>query len=275
MRLNRAEFLALAAFLVVVLGAAGVLVAGARGELAGTSPRALAPAAQVLPGVVLAGSGAAIPLVSILASEYRNTTGRSVTVAGSIGSSGGILALKDGVIHGALISRPPSPRESQIWRVLPLARTRVGLAANPSVPFETLTQEQVAAIFRGELSPDLAPILREEGDSGTAIFAAANPVAAEGLLAPHRRLPTAFTDQEMERLLESRPGAIGILDEALVYLKKYRLKTITVTDSGGDRGRTMYLVVPQAPSAELAGFLDFLGSPQAGQFIRASGYEVP
>ena len=261
--------------MVVVLGTAAALVGGARGEPRGERPAPAAPPAPTLPGVVLAGSGAAIPLLSILASEYRSATGRAVTVAGSIGSSGGLLALKDGMVHGALISRPPRPQESQVWRVLPLARTRVGLAANPSVPFDSLTQTQVAAIFQGALYPELAPILREEGDSGTAIFTIANPVAAGGLQSPGRRLPTAYTDQEMERLLESRPGALGVLDEGLVHLKKYRLKTITVTDSGGDLGRTLYLVVPQAPSSELASFLEFLGGPQGAQLVRASGYEVP
>jgi ABC-type phosphate transport system substrate-binding protein len=213
--------------------------------------------------------------MAILASEYQARTGRLITVAGSIGSSGGMLALEDGVISAAMISREPRPQERARWRVLPVARTKVALAANLATPVDSLTQAQVTQVFRGDSGLGLAPLLREEGDSGTAIFCQANPLAARGIMEPGRRLPVAFTDQEMERLLESRPGAVGILDEGLVGLNRHRLKTITLTDGGGPTHRTLHLLYPATPGADLEGFLGFLTSPEGAAIIRASGYEVP
>ncbi|MBM4372966.1 MAG: hypothetical protein FJ098_15030, partial [Deltaproteobacteria bacterium] len=74
-------------------------------------PEPQGPSAPVVPtrdpgNLLLGGTGAALPLLERLAEAFRQGRGPALCVAPSIGSGGGIRALRDGVIDAAVVSRP-------------------------------------------------------------------------------------------------------------------------------------------------------------------------
>ena len=77
---------------------------------------------------ILAGTGTAIPVLELLVEEFGVRNGVSLRIAPSIGSSGGLAALRDGKIDCAVISRKLTSDEARGLQVRPFAMASVVLA---------------------------------------------------------------------------------------------------------------------------------------------------
>lgn len=225
---------------------------------------------------VLAGTGAAIPLLELLAHEFRASGGAALRIAGSIGSGGGLAALEDRMIPCAFTSRPPKDREAPGASVWPFARTRVALAADAGFPLEVLGRDDLRGLLQGARVKGLAirPVLREEGDSGTTLFLRAFPELAEAFRAGAGRLQTVFTDQDMIRMLLADPMATGLLDEGMISLAGGRLKKIPL-GSAAMPEKTLYLVCAADAPKQMMEFVGFVSGPKGRALTSAAGYALP
>lgn len=178
----------------------------------------LPAAAQEVPSLRIAGTGAGMALLKVLGARYeKQHPGARVTVYPSLGSTGGIRAVADGRIEIACASRGLSSQEAGLglaqWT---FARTPFVLAVGSSRPETDLPQAQVADVYAGRVrawrnGDPVRVILRPRSDTAHAQLAAFGPDLEAALTLAHA-VPgaiTATTDQDCADHLERATGAWG------------------------------------------------------------------
>ncbi len=287
-RLSRRETAVVATYVLAVLGVAGTMNYVVWNHHAQRPPLHVAEAAEGLMEMpVIAGTGAALPLLERLADRYEADSGKRIRIASSIGSSGGLAALADGVIDCAVVSRPLRPEERAAGAIHPFALAPVVLAAGRDVPLDGMASEDLVRLVEGTQTAGSngAPalmILRETGDSGFAVFGqriTGFHEAWQRSLASGR-WPVVYTDEDMERALVKQSAGAGIIDYGTLRLHNLPLHVIPVDGlAPAEDGSAPYpyvrpftLVCPVAPGHRLAGFVRFLRTPETRQLIRSFGY---
>lgn len=268
-----------------VLAAALVACAlGVAAELGPSPPPPLqAPrtAPRVRTGAVeVAGSGSNVPLTRALAAQW--SAGR-VVVHESVGSTGALRALRDGVIDVGLISRALTAEDLRGGlRATPYARTPVVLAAHPSVTARTISRAALLDVLSGARTrwDDGAPLLfvmRERGDSSHRALAAALPgfARAEEDAQRARRFRVMYSDDELRDAVAETPGALGVTDVGGARLGGQRVVPIAIDGVASHAVKELTFVTrADAPEAARA-FVAFASSPQGRALIVASGYVLP
>lgn len=172
--------------------------------------------------LIVAGSGSVLPLAQRVHDHMASVSpGVVVWMPESLGTAGGIAALRDGAIDIALVSRSLSADEQAGFMVRPIAQAASTFFVHRDGVTE-LGRADLIAIYRGELRqwPDgtpIVPMLREPGDSGEHTLSVHWPDLYDALeqARVQRRWPIQSTDQEMLAALRDTPGAIGLLDVGL------------------------------------------------------------
>lgn len=281
----------------LLLALAGGAALAVRAAESGPRPsfrhaRGAPDAAELGPGLHIAGSGACLPLGRALASSFDAGETR-VVVHDSIGSTGGVRAVHDGVIEIGLVSRPLHEHERSLGlRVVPFARVPVVFIAHPDVPATGLGRDQIVAAYRGALDRWPAPqhadtelpvnvLLRERGDSGQLAVARALPGFGEAVhdSLARGRFRVLYHDEDLVRAVARIPGALGISD--LVQARRAAVRVLevdgvvpspdAVRDGTYPFHRDLALVLAPEPSALAARFAAHVRSPAARETIRAAG----
>lgn len=180
-----------------------------------TAPVLPVPPCAELPArgaeLLVAGSGVWSPILG-----DRSRAG--VRISESIGSSGAVLAVLDGVIDVGLLSRPLSAREAK--RPLHIFAAGTSELVFWSAALPRPSTAALSALYSGERRawPDGTPVrllAREPGDSGWLLICARLPelcaTMRDAVLVG--RAQVAWTDAEMRMLLAHVPGAVGPIDE--------------------------------------------------------------
>jgi len=260
----------LASLVVLVLGLGASLALVTFVE-AGPRPPDVEPSARVGAARdprVLAGSGSNTLLTERLVDAFLASGGAPIAVEpDSIGSGGGLRALRDGVIDGALVSRPLSTNETEGVRAIPYARTDVVLATNAR--FVPDDRAAILALFSGRGS-SLTPLLRELGDSGVESVRAVWPELADAHEDAVRtqRFEVLYTDDAMARALADVDDAIGLTDRGQLRLRRSPARALDVVVAP----KVLTLVVRDD---RLDDFVRFLASDAARAVVVDGGYEVP
>ncbi len=283
-----------------------------RGALRGTSAPEFHEPSAGSPGLVaafgeqdpgsrvrIAGSGSNLSLTRRLVDAYLaqhpvGPGGRAaqLVVFESIGSTGGVKATVDGAIELGLISRPLRAREQGLGlRTLPYARVAVVAAANRTVPDRSLSSAELVEIYGGERrswsdGSRIVVLQREQGDSSHEAFGQLLPAfkAANDVAYQRGLWRVVYRDRAMQEALMSTPGAIGLFDLGAVTserltsaLELLEIDGVTPSADTVASGRYPYFkdlafVSLGEPSGIVAGFLDFVASPEGQAIIRANGY---
>jgi phosphate transport system substrate-binding protein len=245
-----------------------------------------------------AGSGTALPAVRALAAAYRSVDPDfSLSIAESIGSTGAVLAVRDGAIELGLISRALQTDEHDGLCVVPFATDLVVMAASSDVKTTGLTTEQLLEIFRGELNvwpgsdpPQAMRVLqREPGDSGSQVLSSRIPGLDEAMRKALElgRWRVLFHDAEMQQALLTTKGAIGVFDLGAIRAQKLNLRALALdgvapTIEAMQAGRYPYTktlsFVVRAKAVrpiEVQKFLAFVAGPQGLSTLRGAGYGQP
>jgi len=282
-----------AAALSATILAAGLIVLR---EASGPRPPTGSEAARVSLGqrdgaVHIAGSGSCLPLIRALADsmEVRGET-LEVVIHGSIGSSGGVRAVEQGVVDVGLVARreggPPRLRAS---RVIPLARAAVVVAVHPSVPGNEITNRELVEIFAGRQTrwsdgSMIVPMLREQGDSATGVAALAIEGLEDTIAAARRgdRWPTLLTDPQMGDALEATAGSIGLYDLGAIILERRDIHVLALdgvepTQESIETGRypltrVLSLIIGPDPSPSTERVIELLESEASRRIIEEAGY---
>jgi phosphate transport system substrate-binding protein len=241
---------------------------------------------------VFAGSGTNLPLIRLLAAEFRKRYPEvEIEVPASIGSTGGIRAAADGAIALGLISRPLRKKEQGLGlRVSAYARTPVLIAVHPAVAEDQITHAELLDIYRGTRTRwqdggEIIVLTREPGDSSIEVLVEGVPgfreVYAESQEAG--RWTTLLKDLVMNQMLAGTPQAIGLSDLGAVTIEKHAIKPLRVngvapTLDNLENGsyplfKTLaFIYREEALPAAARHFIDFVGSEQGEKIMRANGY---
>ncbi|MBM4319938.1 MAG: hypothetical protein FJ125_08240 [Deltaproteobacteria bacterium] len=247
-------------------------------------------------GLLVAGSGANLALVRHIAERFvAHHPQIPVEVPPSIGTSGAVRAVLDGVVDIGLTSRRLKAAERSAGLLeIPLARVAVvvALAARRSEPApEAIEPELLCAVLNGEERrwPDgrpIIPLLREPGDSSNEVLRAGLPCFAAALEQAYasRRWRICITDQEMELALAQTQGSIGFSDQgtlalgpARAWARALRLGTLAPGGAAVRAGsypltKDLGFITLGPPTGAAAAFIRFAGSPAARDLFGTGGY---
>ena len=273
------------ALVLVGLGA-GAVAAVERSETPPASSRVALPAAPRSGPLLLAGSGSNLPLTRLLAEAWMAAGGSEARVLTSIGSGGGLVALSDGVIDIALLSRPLRPAERAGVEEVPYARA--GIVVATRLDLAAMDIRTLRAIYAGTQTETrggdhIVPILREEGDSTFAALSVRDTEFGEAIREAQRdeRFRSVFTDQAMENVLSTVHGALGLLDHGFLSAQSTDVRSVPFgpapTAEVLERGEYPYtkdlvFALPRAPRASARAFVDFVRGPVGRVIIRDATY---
>lgn len=241
------------------------------------------------PRLVLAGSGANIPLMTKLAEAYRaEHPGIEIDVPKSIGSTGGIKAAAEGAVALGLSSRPLDVRESASGlRALPYARVAIVMAAHPGVPADGLSTEDLISIVRGTKTTwsngqEIVVFMRQFDESNNTVLKEGVPGLAPVLDEAIRtqRWRILFHDHEMADALAKTPYSLGVSNvgnATAARLKILALDGIAPTAANVEQGRyrltnTLYIIQRSDLPPAVSAFLAFVRSPHGARLIKDTGY---
>ena len=231
------------------------------------------------------GTGTAIGMLQQVGAEFTTATGVKVDVVSSLGSTGAIRALTDGLLDIAVPARPLKSDESAAGlRQVAVLRTAYVIATSHSNP-GGLKSTDIAKIFAAEKPAwsDGAPIriiLRPRSDTDTALLAELFPGMNDALEVARGRaeLPTAATDQDNAALAERIPGSLVGTTATQIKtehrdLHVVRLDGVEPTLANFESGayrfeKKLYFVVPRNSAPDGRRFVEFLRSPQGVKALR-------
>jgi phosphate transport system substrate-binding protein len=243
--------------------------------------------------VKIGGTGSGLGTMKILADAYaRQHREFKHTVLPSLGSTGGIKALRAGAIQVGLSSRPLKDNEAQGgFMSIEYGRTPFIFATpNKTAVFEITTQS-LAELYAGKTEkwPDGTPIrlvMRPIGDTDTEVIKAISPAMRLAKEVAEKRPGMLFTvtDQETADGIESVPGSLGPSTLALVLSEKRAMRPLSLdgvvpsvkalAEGRYPLSKTMYLVIPIEPAPAVRGFVNFVLSPAGRALLAQNGHWV-
>lgn len=236
--------------------------------------------------LVIAGTGENQEVVRALAANFEALhPGVKVEVPDSIGSGGGIKALKKGKTDIARTGRPLKESEKAGLVEVLFGKTPVVFATHPTVTtVDNLSTPQILDIYAGKISnwqevggPDhkIYPTSRETGDSARLVLEAGMP-GFKNLKFSSKEI---FSSPEAVRTVQNHEFTIGYFSAASAHNTGLRILKINGKNPGPDQdGKTdypylcpFYLVTTAQPSALAKQFIEFALSAQGQATLLARG----
>lgn len=187
--------------------------------------------------LIITGTGSSIGVMKRMAGgfqkRYPNVT---VSVPPSIGSTGGIKAVKEGKIDIALSARSLKPEEKIPGIIVEsYGRTAFVFGVQESNPIEGLSLNEIEEIYTGKrrIWPDgrhIRMVLRPLADEYSVFLVRINPGMKSAYERAHS-MPGMFvgvTDQDAALQIERTPGSFGTTSAAIVAGEKLRIKALSV-----------------------------------------------
>jgi phosphate transport system substrate-binding protein len=240
----------------------------------------------------IAGTGSSIPIVGLMAQQYMQIhPDRRVIVHDSIGSTGGIKAVRAGDIDIGLVSRPLKPEEKGEMQIFPLAETAVVVAVNAGMPESSISAADLKALYLGKKRAwknglPVVVIQREQGDSShQAVNRLIEGFEKINLEARKReKWRVVFKDHLMIKALAGTAGAVGLTDAGQVHLSHSSLVKIldfehvppaveNLASGAYPLSKTLAFVVRSGESSALAmDFIHFTQGPAERAVLIEAGY---
>lgn len=243
-------------------------------------------------GVVVrvGGSGTGLGTIRLLADAFlKSHPQANFVIVPSLGSGGGIKALRAGAIDVALISRPLKEKErGPDITALEYARTPLVFAVAEPAVLVSLTVPELVSIYAGERKTwpsggALRLVLRPESESDTDITKSVSPemrqAVTEALVRPG--MLVALTDKASADLLETIPGAFGTTTLAQIISENRTLKPLaidgvtpsltTLADAKYRYFKTLFTVTGPKTSPLVHEFTAFMRSAAGREILQLNG----
>lgn len=238
----------------------------------------------------IGGTGAALGAMRVLGAEIqKQAPDTRVEVLASLGSTGGIEALAEGVIDVALAARKLKPEEqAKGVREAVCVTTALVFAANHQAHGYGIRRDELPALFRdpNPVWPDGTPlkiILRARSGSEYPFLIKAIPGMADALDEAHRRrgVPVGATDQENADLAQRTDGSLAMTSLMQIRAEKLKLHPLmldgveaspqTVADGSYPFPFRICLLLSAQPSAAAQRFVAFVASPDGREVLLSLG----
>jgi phosphate transport system substrate-binding protein len=212
-----------------------------------------------------------------------------ITVAPSLGSSGGIKAVSSGAIGIAVTSRPMNESERKPGMVeTEYARTPFVFAVSTKSKVNAITSGNLAEIYAGNVTTwadgsTIRVILRPPVDVDTEMVKSISPHIASSLSAAMARpgMPVFATDQLAADAIERIPGAIGPSSLAVIVSEGFALRALSLdgkqpTLLNAASGaypyyKRLFFVTRNQRSATVERFIAFVQTPEGRKILESNG----
>jgi phosphate transport system substrate-binding protein len=189
-------------------------------------------------GLVLGGTGAGLAMLNRLADAARaEQPGAAISVLPSLGTAGGLRALREGQLDLAIISRDLNAEERAAGLIATqFARAPIAFATRRPARARSLTTQRLTGWYSepGARWPDrsrVTMLFRESGDGGLKVIKAADAALGEALDHDPRLSGQGVllqTDQQMRDALLDIPGALGWIDLGTILLEDLPLQPLVI-----------------------------------------------
>jgi len=242
--------------------------------------------------LIIAGTGLSIGVMKRMADGFqRRHPNVTVNILPSIGSTGGIKAVKEGKIDIGLSARSLK-QEERIPGIIEefYGRTAFIFGVQESNPIEGLRLTELEEIYAGKRRTwsdgrPIRMILRPLYDAYSAFLAGINPGMKSASEQAHS-IPGVFvgmTDREAAVQIERTPGSFGTTSAAIVAAERLKVKALSVdgvlpTLSNVSTGKypyamTMSIVYKKDKyMGAVKDFIDFLFSNDGRKLLSANGH---
>lgn len=242
--------------------------------------------------LIIAGTGSSIGVMKRMADGFqRRHPNVTFSILPSIGSTGGIKAVKEGKIDIALSARSLKPEE-KIPGIIEefYGRTAFIFGVQESNPIEGLRLTELEEIYAGKRRTwsdgrPIRMILRPLYDAYSAFLAGINPGMKSASEQAHS-IPGVFvgmTDREAAVQIERTPGSFGTTSAAIVAAERLKVKALSVdgvlpTLPNVSTGKypyamTMSIVYKKDKyMGAVKDFIDFLFSNDGRKLLSANGH---
>lgn len=240
--------------------------------------------------ITITGTGSSIGTMQRLVEVYRKKNpGIDINVLSSIGSAGGIKAVKANRIDIGLSARALRPEErfSELSEVA-YGRTPFVFATHRSNKQSSITLAEVAKIYAGQQLtwPDRTPVrlvLRPMTDAYTVFLEGLNENIKQASRKSYRipGLFTGVTDQDAADQIEKTTGAFGVTSLSLILSEGRNVKILSLDGVVPDVANlesgkypyfmTMHLVYRKSNPA-VRRFIDFVFSREGQKVLRDCGH---
>lgn len=185
--------------------------------------------------IKIGGTGGALATMEMLGQAYAAAhPGTKVTVLPSLGSSGGIKAVRAGAIDVGVSSRPLKQKETETGLVaFEYGRTPFVFATHSQTKAEGIQLKEIANIYANKLEkwPDgklIRIVLRPVGDSDSDMVKSISEEIRQAKLQAETRpgMLFAVTDQDSATNIESIEGSFGTNTLSQILSEKRSIKSL-------------------------------------------------
>jgi phosphate transport system substrate-binding protein len=246
------------------------------------------PLPTLAQSIRVGGTGGALELLAQLGSDFTANAGPLVEVAPSLGTSGGLRALSDGVLDLAVAGRPLNAAERVAGLHAVVSLTTLYVLATSLRDPPSITLADVPRLFADPQAawPNgtaVRPILRPTQESDYLVLYRLFPGTEAAVAALRRRddVPIAATDQDNQVMAAQLPGSLigTTLSQMLTEHRDLRMVPIngvvpgvaTLLDGSYHFCKDLVFVVGPHPTAAVERFLDFIRSDQERDRLSRDG----
>ncbi len=242
----------------------------------------------------IGGTGAALGGMQLLLEAFKKANPEiNEEVLSSLGSGGGIKALKAKAIDIAVMSRDLKSKE-QTDKIIshPYAKTAIVLATTLKNKTDAINSNDLLYILRGiktewKDGSTIRIVLRPDSETDVKLLRAYIPEIA--LIWKDLKnipgIPLAYTDQAMADMILLSPGGLGLSTLALINSEKRPLKALilngikpsvnTIADGSYPLVKTLYYAINPENNDVTKKFIAFLHSDNGREILQKSGHYIP
>ena len=240
--------------------------------------------------VRIGGTGSGLGTMQHLVDAFRQAHPQAnFVIVPSLGSGGGIQALRAGAIDVAVISRPLKEKErGPDITAVEYARTPLVFAMGVPAIAGSLTVPELVSIYGGERKtwPNgrlLRLVLRPESESDTDIIKSVSPEMSQAVTGALARpgMIMALTDKASADRLETIPGAFGATTLAQIVSENRALKPLAIdgvapsltmlADAKYRYFKTLFTVTGPKTSRDAHEFTAFVRSAAGREILQNNG----
>lgn len=240
--------------------------------------------------IKIGGSASAIPLMKIIAGEYRRQNpGVEVEFLLETHSAGGVASAFEGGADIGVLSRTLTPEEAQYnMRFLHLANDILVFATHPSVTINNLSSRQIRDIYSGAVTnwrkvggPNAVVAVLDRPEHTSPKIAVRELLFGKELLVSSQAI-SLERPWQMNESLRTVPYSIGYTSLADIIRENLSVNVLSIdgvspNQANVESQKYMYFrpfgfVVGAAPSKDTMRLVNFIYSEEGSKIIENSGY---
>lgn len=236
------------------------------------------------------GTGSGTILLQKLSELYRQTRPQAEVriITPTLGSSGGLRALRAGQVDVVISGRRPKAEEGE-FRVIEYARTPFIFASREAKQDKGFSLGEIAEIYAGSRKAwgdgsQIRLVLRSPFESDTQTMKNISPAMRDAVAAALERRagPVGEDDLDTVDLIGKLPGSLGPTTLGLLRLLDQRLTVIpldgvtpsveALADGRYPYSKPLFLITRTQPDTATSEFLGFLQSGAAYDYLRRTAH---